>query len=84
MSRMQRSPLTATEETEFWVRWKRGELLPAIGRALGRQRSTLAGYMAGHGGIPPPKRRRATRRSRHATIRGQGRGSMVAVETRPT
>lgn len=58
MSRMQRSPLTAAEETEFWVRWKRGELLPAIGRALGRQRSTLAGYVAGHGGIPPPVRRR--------------------------
>ena len=61
MSRMQRSPLTATEETEFWVRWKRGELLPAIGRALGRQRSTLAGYVASHGGIPPPERRRAAR-----------------------
>jgi hypothetical protein len=29
---MQRSPLTASEETEFWIRWKRGESVPAIGR----------------------------------------------------
>jgi IS30 family transposase len=58
---MQRSPLTATEEAEFWIRWKRGESVPAIGRALGRQRTTLAGYVLGHGGIPPPVRRRASR-----------------------
>jgi len=29
---MQRSALTASEETEFWIRWKRGESVPAIGR----------------------------------------------------
>lgn len=61
MSPMQRSPLTATEETEFWIRWKRGESVPAIGRALGRKRTTLAGYVAGHGGIPPPIRCRSAR-----------------------
>lgn len=47
MSRMQRFPLTVAEEAEFWIRWKRGECVPAIGRA--------------HGGIPPPVRRRSAR-----------------------
>lgn len=61
MSPMQRSPLTAVEETEFWIRWKRGESVPAIGRALGRKRTPLAGYVAGHGGIPPPIRCRSAR-----------------------
>jgi len=58
---MQRSPLTAPEETALWIRWQRGESLPTISRALGRTRTTIAGYVARHGGIPPPLRRRSVR-----------------------
>lgn len=125
MSRMQRSPLTATEETEFWVRWKRGELLPAIGRAsavhprgvrgepqwspeqiAGWLRVTYPGdptmqvshetidrslFVQSRGVLKRAllrqlRRPRATRRSCHATIRGQGRGQIVdavSIRDRP-
>jgi hypothetical protein len=33
--------LTASEKTELWDRWKRGESLKAIGRAFGKQSSSI-------------------------------------------
>ena len=32
---------TAAEKTELWDRWKRGELLKAIGRAFGKPSSSI-------------------------------------------
>ena len=32
---------TAAEKTELWDRWKRGESLKAIGRAFGKQSSSI-------------------------------------------
>jgi DNA-binding CsgD family transcriptional regulator len=43
---------TAAEKTELWDRWKRGESLKAIGRAVGK-------LVAPHGGIRPALRRRS-------------------------
>jgi hypothetical protein len=50
---------TAAEKTELWDRWKRGESLKAIGRAFGKQSSSIYFLVAPHGGIRPAERRRA-------------------------
>ena len=49
---------TAAEKTELWDRWKRGESLKAIGRAFGKQSSSIYFLVAPHGGIRPAQRRR--------------------------
>jgi DNA-binding CsgD family transcriptional regulator len=51
--------LTAAEKTELWDRWKRGESLKAIGRAFGKQSSSIYFLVAPHGGIRPAQRRRS-------------------------
>src|SRR6202040_4363432 len=48
---------TAAEKTELWDRWKRGESLKAIGRAFGKQSSSIYFLVAPHGGICPAERR---------------------------
>src|SRR6202795_4849760 len=50
---------TAAENTELWDRWKRGESLKAIGRAFGKQSSSIYFLVAPHGGIRPAERRRS-------------------------
>jgi DNA-binding CsgD family transcriptional regulator len=48
---------TAAEKTELWDRWKRGESLKAIGRAFGKESSSIYFLVAPHGGIPAERRR---------------------------
>ena len=50
---------TAAEKTELWDRWKRGESLKAIGRAFGKQSSSIYFLVAPHGGFRPAERRRS-------------------------
>ena len=50
---------TAAEKAELWDRWKRGESLKAIGRAFGKQSSSIYFLVAPHGGIRPAQRRRS-------------------------
>jgi hypothetical protein len=50
---------TAAEKAELWDRWKRGESLKAIGRAFGKQSSSIYFLVAPHGGIRPAERRRS-------------------------
>src|SRR5215212_6348648 len=50
---------TAAEKTELWDRWTRGESLKAIGRAFGKQSSSIYFLVAPHGGIRPAERRRS-------------------------
>src|SRR5260370_37482396 len=52
--------LTAAEKTELWDRWKRGESLKAIGRAFGKQSSSVYFFVAPHGGIRPAQWRRSS------------------------
>ena len=49
--------LTLAEKTELWRRWRRGESLNAIGRALGRIAHVVRYEVARTGGLPPPVRR---------------------------
>src|SRR6202043_1847872 len=48
---------TAAEKTELWDRWKRGESLKAIGRAFGKESSSIYFLVAPLGGIRPAERR---------------------------
>src|SRR5947199_10181392 len=50
---------TAAEKTELWDRWKRGESLKAIGRAFGKQSSSIYFLVAPYGGMRPAQRRRS-------------------------
>src|SRR5260370_32733313 len=47
------------EKAELWDRWKRGESLKAIGRAFGKQSSSIYYVVAPHGGFRPAERRRS-------------------------
>ena len=56
-----RTPLSATQRVEVWRRWKAGESLHAIGRAVGKDHVVIQFLLARHGGIAPPSRRRSRR-----------------------
>ena len=56
-----RPKLSAPMREQVWVRWKRGETLEEMGRALDRHFSTLYDYLSRHGGIPPRPRSRSVR-----------------------
>jgi hypothetical protein len=45
----------------MWRRWKAGESLQEIGRALGKDHVVIHFLLARHGGIAPSARRRALR-----------------------
>ena len=47
-------------DAQLWKRWKRGESLSDIGRALGGSREQFTTSCA-RGGIPPPSRTRSRR-----------------------
>ena len=51
--------LTPAQKTEVWRRWRQGESLSAIGRALGRIPRVVYHVVAGAGGMPPPPRQRS-------------------------
>jgi IS30 family transposase len=50
-----------TEKNELWQRWRRGETLEQIARALHRGSSSIYDYVGAEGGIPPRPRRRSPR-----------------------
>ena len=76
-----RPRLTAAQKTELWRRWRRGESLNAIGRALGRIAKVVRYEVARTGGIPPAARQRSRRAltlpEREAISRGLARETSV-------
>jgi len=58
MSHTHRHSLTAAEREALWERWKRGDSVAAIARALGRTPSGVAHVLARSGGIAPAPRKR--------------------------
>src|SRR5579862_10035461 len=56
-----RTPLSAVQRAEVWRRWKAGESLHAIGRAVGKDHVVVHLLLKRHGGIAPPTRRRSRR-----------------------
>ena len=73
--------LTLAEKTERWRRWRQGESLNAIGRALGRIAHVVRYEVARTGGVPPPVRHRArlalTLAEREVISRGLARGTSL-------
>merc|ERR1711916_330715 len=45
--------LTHQHKQELWARWKKGQSLSEIGRALGKHAGSITGMLAIHGGIAP-------------------------------
>jgi IS30 family transposase len=53
--------LSWAQRADMWSRWKAGQSLNAIGRALGKDKQVIHFLLARHGGIAPPVRRRSRR-----------------------
>ena len=54
-----REGFSAAQKRELWSRWKRGESLSAVARALGKRTSSIHVHLAQSGGICPQPRRRS-------------------------
>ena len=61
MTQARRWKLSATQRAEMWSRWKAGQSLHAIGRALGKDHVVIQFLLARSGGMAPPVRRRSLR-----------------------
>jgi transposase, IS30 family len=61
MAQRGRPGLRPEQKRELWSRWKAGESLSEIGRALGKQPGSIHGVVASNGGYVPAVRRRSPR-----------------------
>jgi IS30 family transposase len=59
MAQMGRAGLSASQKRELWERWKRGQSLNDIARALAKHRGSIHFVLASSGGIEPSTRRRS-------------------------
>jgi hypothetical protein len=73
--------LSVAQRTDVWRRWKAGESLHTIGRALDRPHTSVHCLLAHHGGIVPALRRRGlltlTLTEREEISRGMASGSSI-------
>lgn len=58
MAQMRRPGLSAAQKAELWQRWKQGQSLSEIGRALGKHAGSIHGVVSSNGGFIPSRRRR--------------------------
>lgn len=61
MAQMGRPGLTLSQKKELWQRWKEGQSLSEIGRALGKHAGSIHGVIKVNGGIVPAARTRSVR-----------------------
>ncbi len=59
MAHRGRRGLSAAQKKELWERWRRGQSLNDIARALAKHRGSIHFVLASSGGIEPPARRRS-------------------------
>src|SRR3954468_23395555 len=59
MIERKRRGLSGEQKAELWKRWKAGQSLNEIGRALGKDHVVVHFVLARHGGITPSTRRRS-------------------------
>ena len=71
--------LSLAEKADLWVRWKAGESMSDIGRALGKQPGSIFTFLAVQGGIVRPPRRRAA----HALTSAERVTASAAGQARP-
>src|SRR5580692_6892850 len=81
MKHARRWKLSAAQRTDMWGRWKAGQSLHEIGRALGKDHVVIQFLLARHGGIVPATRRRSlitlTLAEREDISRGIASGSSI-------
>ena len=81
MTASKRTRLSASQRVEVWHRWKAGESLHAIGRALGKAHPVIHLLLKRHGGIAPLVGRRSrtalTLQEREDISRGIACGSSI-------
>lgn len=69
------------EQSEIWLRWKQGESLSDIGRALRKHPGSIHHLIAFHGGVGPPRRNKAkdalTLEEREEISRGIAAGQTI-------
>lgn len=61
MQRVRRSRMTDSDKAAIWERWKRGESLSEIGRAINRIPGAVFHVVRARGGVPPAPRCRSKR-----------------------
>ena len=61
MKQRRRIYYTASQRSEIWDRWQRGESMSSIGRRFDRESSSVFSVISPTGGIRPPDRKRASR-----------------------
>jgi IS30 family transposase len=59
MAHMGRPGLSAAQKADLWQRWKQGQSLSEIGRALGKHAGSIHGVLSSNGGFIPPVRKRS-------------------------
>ena len=59
MAQLGRPGLSVEQKKDLWARWKAGESLSTIGRALGRHAGSIHGVLSSNGGFIPPARTRS-------------------------
>src|SRR5215813_7546823 len=78
--------LNGAEKAELWRRWRQGESLQTIGRALGWVTKCMHYVVAGAGGVPPRPRRRSrwalTSAEREEISRGLANGASLRAVSR--
>src|SRR5215472_7970918 len=78
--------LNGAEKAELWRRWRQGESLQTIGRALGWVTKCMHYVVAGAGGVPPRARRRSrlalTGAEREEISRGLANGASLRAVSR--
>jgi IS30 family transposase len=83
MKHARRWKLSAAQRTDMWNRWKAGQSLHEIGRALGKSHVVIQFLLARHGGVAPAARRRSRRvltlAEREDISRGIASGSSMRV-----
>ncbi len=81
MAQMGRPGLSASQKAELWQRWKSGQSLSDIGRALGKHAGSVHGVVSSNGGIVPPNRCRSrlalTLAEREDISRGIAKGCTI-------
>src|SRR5260370_40094999 len=81
MTQGKRAGVSGAQKTDIWCRWKAGQSLHVIGRAFGKEHTSIHCLWAHHGGIVPAARRRSllarTLAAREDISRGIASGSSI-------
>ena len=76
-----RPGLSAAQKADLWQRWKQGQSLSEIGRALGKHAGSIHGVLSSNGGVVPPVRTRSrwtlTLAEREEISRGMATGASI-------